>query len=94
MPLVRLHIGGILRAYVCASIKTLCAIASVKKERFALLDLGELVPQTFDLQRRFSSVLSMTRKRKFASGGATNGGRVAIFDSTLVSQAQRTQSVV
>ena len=32
-----------------AGIETLCTVASVEEERFALLDLGELVPQTFDL---------------------------------------------
>ena len=41
-----------------ASIETLCAIASVEEERFALLDLGELVPQTFDLRMSFQRGLS------------------------------------
>lgn len=49
VPLVRLHIGGIRRVYVCAGVKTLRAVTGMKKERFALLDLGELVPQTFGL---------------------------------------------
>lgn len=33
-----------------ASVEALCAIASVEEERLALLDLGELIFQTFDLQ--------------------------------------------
>jgi hypothetical protein len=32
-----------------ARVETLRTIASVEEERFTLLDLGELVPQTFDL---------------------------------------------
>ena len=32
-----------------ASVETFCTIAGMEEERFVLLDLGELVPQTFDL---------------------------------------------
>ena len=31
------------------SVETLCTITGVEKERFVLLDLGELVSQTLDL---------------------------------------------
>ena len=31
-------------AYMRAGVETLCTVASVEEERFALLDLGELVP--------------------------------------------------
>ena len=50
--------GDIQRTHMRASIETLCAIASVEEERFALLDLGELVPQTFDLRMSFQRGLS------------------------------------
>lgn len=66
-----------------ASFKTLCTIPRVEEERFVLLDLGELVLQTFDLPIRFNPVLLFFLDRRLASEGATSGGRVAILDNTL-----------
>lgn len=94
MSLARSDTGGVRRTYVRASVETLCAIASVEEECFALLDLGELVPQTFDLQRRFDSISMVFRQCELASDGATSGGRVAILDNTLVILTQRTRNVV
>ena len=45
--------GTHIKTHMRASVETLCAIASVEEERFVLLDLRELVPQTFDLSMSF-----------------------------------------
>ena len=79
---------------MCASVETLCTIAGMEEERLALLNLGELVPQTFDLPDRFSSISVTFSDRELASGGATSGGRVAILDNTLIPIIQQTYGVV
>ena len=82
---------------MCTSIETLCAVASVEEERFALLDLGKLVPQSLDLPTPFQPDESQRhhfRGCELASDGATSGGRVAILDNTLVILIQRAYSVV
>lgn len=66
-----------------ASVKTLSTVSSVEEERFVLLYLRELVPQTFNLPTLFRPGPSDV-SRLLASGGATSGGRVAILDKTLV----------
>lgn len=67
-----------------ASVETLCAVTSVEEKCLVLLDLGELVPQTFDLSTSFQPDPSDVSRLELASDGATRGGRVAILDSTLV----------
>jgi hypothetical protein len=78
-----------------ASFETLCTVTSVEEERFALLDLGELILQTFDLPKAFQPDSGgFFFDRQLASEGATSGGRVAIFDNTLAIFIQQPYGVI